>query len=182
MGSGLQQELFKFTFKFYLCSEMWIQLRCRGVRSRQTAHWSNSFTPPHLFRQEIHQLFFFSLIPPPLRSYFFNLPCQTLIKLLSFTPLYKWMLGQRVYCWRVLNRPYVICSSVCTFRLIFIPSVCLRHVVFHVIDLWFDLGKQALSFNLILLSLEVYTYFCLNFNCFDCLTNGCECCWRCPGY
>lgn len=75
---------------------------------------------------------FFSLIPPPLRWYCSTLPRQTLITLLSFTPLYKLMPGPHVYRWWVLNHPYVILCSGCT--LMFIPSVCLQHVVFHVID------------------------------------------------
>lgn len=84
MGARLQREMFKFTLRFYLCRGMRIQLRGRGVPSGRTAHWSNSFTPPHLFRQEIHQLFFSPLIPPPLRRY---CPSQTLITLLSFPQL-----------------------------------------------------------------------------------------------
>lgn len=85
MVARLQREMFKFTLRFYLCRGMRIQLRGRGVPSGRTAHWSNSFTPPHLFRQEIHQLFlFFPLIPPPLRWY---CPSPTLITLLSFPQL-----------------------------------------------------------------------------------------------
>lgn len=124
--------------------------------------------------------------------------------LLSFTPLYKWMPGQHVYCWRVLNCPYVIFCSVCALRLIFIASVCLQHVdrFFSLLEteVFLYLGKQAFLFNLlhflkwvnlrlrlpqrkknVTLS-ELYIYFCINSNCSDCLTNGFKCCWRCPGY
>lgn len=72
---------------------------------------------------------------------------------------------------------FLIIRMSSSVRLIFIPSVCL---VFHVIDfspfetdVWLYLGKQASSFNLILLTkrknltlLELYIYFCLNFYLF----------------
>lgn len=45
----------------FICSKNSIQLRCGRLRRGQTAHWSNRVPPPHLFRQEIHQLLFSDL-------------------------------------------------------------------------------------------------------------------------
>lgn len=119
-----------------MCCENLIQPRHGRVR---TAHWSNSFPPPHLFRQEIHQLFFSDLSTS---SFILLLPLLApLWSHLSLISLLLWLTyangcGENVkgnatsrYTCRVLIQQHVMIYSVFTRVMMSFCCICLSSLL-----------------------------------------------------